>query len=68
MTPPADVLAVAKELTDAKADWQLHAYGHEMHAFTAVGVDAPERGLKYDAAAARRSWTAMTNFLDEVLA
>ncbi|MGQ9367337.1 dienelactone hydrolase family protein [Azospirillum sp. ST 5-10] len=68
MAPPADVLAVAKELTDAGADWQLHAYGHAMHAFTAKGVDKPERGLRYDAAADRRSWAAMTAFLEEVFA
>lgn len=68
MAPPEDVLAIAKELTDAAVDWQLHAYGHAMHAFTAPGVNAPERGLRYDPSAARRSWTAMTSFLDEVLA
>ena len=68
MAPPQDLLAIAKELTDAKADWQLHAYGHAMHAFTAVGVYAPERGIQYDEAADRRSWIATRNFLDEVLA
>ncbi len=68
MATPADVLAVSKELTDAGADWQLHAYGHALHAFTAVGFDMPERGLKYDKKAANRSWRAMLNFLEEVLA
>jgi dienelactone hydrolase len=68
LAPPEDVLAIARELTDAKADWQLHAYGHTMHAFTAEGVDLPERGLKYNPAAAQRSWTAMKNFFDETLA
>ena len=34
MAPPEDVLAIAKEFTDAGADWQLHAYGHTVHAFT----------------------------------
>lgn len=68
LAPPEDVLAIARELTDAKADWQLHAYGHTMHAFTAQGVDLPERGLRYNPAAARRSWTAMKNFFEETLA
>jgi dienelactone hydrolase len=67
MAPPEDVLAVARELTEAMADWQLHAYGHTLHAFTAEGVNAPERGVQYNVAADRRSWQAMENFLAEVL-
>ena len=66
MARPADVEMVAKELTGAKADWQLHAYGHAMHAFTGKDVDAPERGMQYDAAADRRSWTATVGFLAEI--
>lgn len=68
MTPPADVLSLAKELTGAGADWQLHAYGHALHAFTHEGANAPERGVMYDAKADKRSWRAMLNFLEEVLA
>jgi dienelactone hydrolase len=68
MAKPADVEMVAKELTDARADWQLHAYGHAMHAFTAHGVNMPERGLKYDAHADRRSWAATVAFLAEIFA
>ncbi|MES1263940.1 MAG: dienelactone hydrolase family protein, partial [Peristeroidobacter soli] len=34
LAPPEDLLAVAKEFTDAGADWQIHAYGHTVHAFT----------------------------------
>ena len=66
MAPPEDILAIGKELSAAKADWQLHAYGNTMHAFTMPGVNAPERGLKYNAAAARRSWAAMEDFLKEI--
>jgi dienelactone hydrolase len=68
VAPPADVLAVARELTDAGADWQLHAYGHARHAFTFVGANIPERGIAYDARADRRSWAAMRQHLDETLA
>jgi dienelactone hydrolase len=68
MATPADVGMVAKELTDAGSDWQLHAYGHAMHAFTGQGVNMPERGLKYDANADRRSWAATVAFLGEVFA
>jgi dienelactone hydrolase len=65
--PPADVLAVARELTVAGADWQIHAYGHAMHAFTYPGAAAPERGLLYDEAAARRARETMARFLAEVV-
>ncbi|HEY7184273.1 MAG TPA: dienelactone hydrolase family protein [Blastocatellia bacterium] len=68
LAAPEHVLAIARELTEAKADWQLHAYGHTMHAFTAEGVNLPERGLVYNAAAARRSWAAMKDFFEETLA
>jgi dienelactone hydrolase len=68
MAPPKDVLALASELTAAKADWQLHAYGHAMHAFTAVGANAPERGIRYDENADRRSWVSTLGFLREVFA
>lgn len=68
MAKPADVDMVAAELTAAKADWQLHAYGHAMHAFTAVGANMPERGMQYNADADRRSWRATIGFLEEIFA
>jgi len=68
INPPADVLAIAHELTDARADWQLHAYGRTQHSFTFVGANFPERGIVYNAAADRRSWASMRAFLEEVLA
>lgn len=66
MAPPKDVLSLSEEMTKAKADWQLHAYGNAMHAFTAVGANAPERGIRYDENADRRSWAATLGFLKEV--
>lgn len=66
MATPDAVLGLAKEMTAAKADWQLHAYGNAMHAFTLEGANAPERGIKYDKAADRRSWAATSDFLKEV--
>lgn len=66
--PPNDVLGLAREMTEARADWQLHAYGHTKHAFTAEGANMPERGIVYQADAARRSWAAMQYFLREVFA
>jgi dienelactone hydrolase len=66
MAPPERVLAVTRELTQAGADWQLHAHGHAMHAFTARGVNAPERGMRYHADADRRSWSATLALLEEL--
>jgi dienelactone hydrolase len=68
MAPPEQVLAVARELSEAGADWQLHAYGGTMHAFTNPAVNAPEQGLLYNEAAARRSWRSLCDFLEETLA
>lgn len=68
MAPPKDVLSLALEMTAAKADWQLHAYGNTMHAFTAVGANAPERGIVYNADADRRSWESTLAFFREVFA
>ena len=68
MVPPEQVLAFEREMSAAGADWQLHAYGGAVHAFT--NPDARDRaaGAAHDAAADRRSWQAMRNFLEEVLA
>ncbi|QRN97129.1 dienelactone hydrolase family protein [Archangium violaceum] len=68
LAPPADVVALARELTEAKAPWELHAYGHAQHAFTFVGANMPERGIVHHPEADRRSWAAMRTFLEEVLA
>ena len=67
MATPDSVLAVAKEMTEAGADWQLHAYGHTVHAFTNPGANMPDRGILYNAAADSRSWEAMKDFFAEVL-
>jgi len=67
MAPPEDVLAVAKEFTAAGADWQLHAYGQTVHAFTNPMANNRAAGMQYDEAADRRSWHALEEFLAEVL-
>jgi dienelactone hydrolase len=68
MTPPDATVALAHELNAADADWQLHAYGKTMHSFTNPGANNPAGGVQYNAAADRRSWQALTNFLTEVFA
>ena len=67
MAPPEDVLAIGKELTAAGADWQLHAYGNTMHAFTNPQANDRAHGMVYDEAADRRAWHTLLQFLEEVL-
>lgn len=67
MGPPDQVLALASELTEAGADWQIHVYGGTLHAFTNPRANDPAFGTVYQETAARRSWQAMGNFLAEVL-
>lgn len=68
MVPPADVVALGQELTSAKADWQIHAFGGAKHAFMNPGANAPEMGIEYHERTAHRAWTGMAGFLGEVLA
>jgi dienelactone hydrolase len=63
--PPADVLALAAELTARGADWQLHGYGRAMHAFMAPFANDPERGIQYDEVTARRAWASLVDLLAE---
>jgi dienelactone hydrolase len=67
MAKPETVVALARELTDADADWQLHAFGGALHAFMVEGANMPEMGIQYDADAARRAWAGLEGFLAEVL-
>jgi dienelactone hydrolase len=67
LAPPEDLLAIAKELTAAGADWQLHAYGNILHAFTNPQANDRANGMMYDEVADRRAWHALLQFLDEVL-
>jgi dienelactone hydrolase len=67
MVPPEKVVALGHELTEAGADWQIHAYGHVAHGFTnpnahTIGIE----GVRYNALAAERSWTSFINLLEEL--
>jgi dienelactone hydrolase len=67
MAPPEDVLAISKEFTQAGADWQLHAYGGTVHAFTNPHAAHAAGGMLYNEKAQRRSWHSLVAFLEEVL-
>jgi len=66
MVPPDQVTALAKELTDAGADWQIHGYGQTTHAFTNQAANDPDMGTVYQPNADRRSHQALWNFLEEL--
>ena len=67
LIPPAQVMAFEDEMRNAKADWQVVSYGNAVHSFTNPAADGSMMpGIKYDAAADKRSWAAMRAFFDEV--
>lgn len=48
MAPPESVAAFGKEMTNAKADWQIHIYGNTQHAFTNPQAHDVKLGLVYN--------------------
>lgn len=65
MVKPDAVVGLGKELTDAGCDWQIHAYGGTMHAFTNPEANDPSFGTVYNKTAADRSWASLVEFLAE---
>jgi dienelactone hydrolase len=68
MGPPEQLLAFAKEMTQAQVDWQIHAYGNTQHAFTNPEAQDEKLGLIFDEVAEKRSWQSMKNFFTEIFA
>ncbi|MGC4251974.1 MAG: dienelactone hydrolase family protein [Sphingobium sp.] len=66
LAPPDVTTGLAKELTEAGCDWQIHAYGHVGHAFTDQSMNLTDKGLFYSADADRRSFRAMKDFLGDL--
>jgi dienelactone hydrolase len=66
--PAKDISAFQNEMRTAKADWQMVYYANAVHSFTdpAAGNDN-SKGAAYNELAAKRSWQALLQFLDEVL-
>jgi dienelactone hydrolase len=63
-----DILAFQNEMRAAKADWEMIYYANAVHAFTdkSAGTDN-SKGAAYNETAARRSWSELLRFLNEVL-
>lgn len=66
LAPLEHVAAFQKEMTDANVDWQLHSYGHTVHAFTNPLASDFAAGYKFSPNANRRAFQSMANFLAEV--
>jgi len=66
MVPPEQVTALARELTDAGCDWQIHGYGGAVHGFT--HARPAEEGIPYNSLADKRSWRSAADFLAECFA
>jgi dienelactone hydrolase len=66
MVPPEQVLEFENEMSAADADWQVHAYGGTMHAFTNPAANNPGFGTVYNPDADRRATQSIKNFFEEV--
>lgn len=67
--PIEDVAAFSREMTDARADWQLTMYGGAVHGFThRHAVPGAVAGVAYDERADRRSFADASRFLAKALA
>ncbi len=65
--PAEQVAGFGKEMTAAKADWQMIFYSGTVHSFTQkeAGND-PSKGAAYNELSDRRSWVAMQVFFAEL--
>lgn len=54
------------DMTQAKADWQFHIFGHAVHAFTNQNAHNAEAGMVYNEITSRRAWQLMANFFEEI--
>jgi dienelactone hydrolase len=64
-TPP-QLVELAQELTERKADWQILSFGKTGHSFTNPNANMPESGLIYNELSNKRAWVAMKNFFTEI--
>jgi dienelactone hydrolase len=67
MAKSDQVVAFANEMTELKADWQLHVYGNTMHAFMNPEANDAAFGTVYQPTTAARAWRQMQDFFSEVL-
>lgn len=67
MVPPAKVVALARELTEAGCDWQIHAFGRTVHGFTNRNADKiGNPAVRFSHESSRRAWWALDGLLNEL--
>jgi dienelactone hydrolase len=65
MAPPEHVVMLGKELTESGCDWQLHAYGNAVHAFTNPAASDPKTTC-YEPVTAERAYRSMRDFFADL--
>ena len=70
MASESSLAFLQRGLTQSGVDWEVNLYGHVKHGFTRPDADRANKPqvIAYSESAARRSWQAMSRFLEEVLA
>jgi dienelactone hydrolase len=66
MVPPKQVLAFEVEMSDAGVDWQVHAYGDTVHAFTNPNAKDKASGAQFNPVVNERATVSIEHFLAEV--
>ena len=67
LVPPERVFDFEKEMTQAQVDWQIHIYGHTMHAFTNPAASLPDKGLMFNPKVAKQALESTALFFNRVL-
>ncbi|MGB3291402.1 MAG: dienelactone hydrolase family protein [Phormidesmis sp.] len=68
LAPRTQTVALADELTQKGADWQICMFGHTGHAFTNPQAQARAEGMFFVPKSAQRGWKMMSAFLEEQFA
>ena len=65
---PQQIAGFQNEMRDAHADWQFIIYGGAVHCFAIPTAEGSIPGCKYDPPVAKRAYTQMHLFFDELFA
>ncbi len=68
MALPDQVQSFQAEMTELKADWQMHIFGGTKHAFTNPDANDQSIGTVYSSSANQRSKRLIADFLTEIFA
>lgn len=68
MVSQADIRTTLEELDELEVDWQFNSYSQTVHAFTNPLAQDADHGMVYNDRTAKRSWSALENFLKEMFA